>query len=152
VTTFAIFAMATGPGTGSTNAGKERKTVPLKPWVLIHAKTEGVTEGAKIKKIEILKDAAVAKKSLFQVRTKDGKEVNRLNGTYVVKDAEITLVDDSVLKRQVLVAIEPGKTILRNVTFVSTLRAISDDKAAGTWYAYTAVFDTPAPEDGGKQF
>jgi uncharacterized protein (TIGR03067 family) len=140
--------MATGQGTATTDAaqGKGRKTVPLKVVVLIDAKTKGVSEGATIKRIETLRDAAVAKKSLDDVKKKDGKEVKRLNGTFVVKDAKITPADDGVVGCQVLVAVEPGKTTLRDVKYVSTLRAVSD-KEAGTWYGYTAVFDTPAPED-----
>jgi hypothetical protein len=146
VATFVVVAMATGLGTGTAVAALgAQKTVPLKVVVLIHAKTKGVSEGAKIKQIETLKEAAAAKKNLGQVQEKDGKEVKRLNGTYVVKDARVTLAEGGVVECQVLVAIEPGKTILRDVNFVSTLRS-TRDKEAGTWYGYTAVFDTAAPD------
>lgn len=146
--TSALVAVATMLRTGTTDAAqeKERKTVPLKVVVLIDAKTKGVSEGAKIKQIETLKEAAVAKRALTEVNEKNGKEEKRLNGIYVVKDAKITLADNGVVKCQVLVAVEPGKKTLRAVKYVSTLRAVSD-KEAGTWYGYTAVFDTPAPED-----
>jgi hypothetical protein len=66
------------------------------------------------------------------VKEKDGKEVKRLNGTYVVKDAKIALSDGGVVECQVLVAVEPGKTTLRDVKYVSALRATSDKKV-GTW-------------------
>ncbi len=148
VATLAVIAMASGLGTGTTDAaqGEGRKTVPLKVVVLIDAKTKGASEGAKIKQIESLKEAAVAKKSLNDVKEKDGREVKRLNGTYVVKDAKIALSGGGVVQCQVLVAVEPGKTTLRDVKYVSALRATSD-KEVGTWYGYTAVFDTAAPED-----
>jgi hypothetical protein len=148
VATSAIIAMATGRSPGTTDAaqGKERKTVPLKVVVLIEAKTKGVSEGAKIKQIENLNEAAVAKKRLDDVKEKDGKEEKRLNGIHVVRDAKITLADDGVVECQILVAVEPGKTTLKDVKFISTLQAISD-KEAGTWYGHTAVFDTPTPED-----
>ncbi len=147
VAALAIVALATGLGTGTTDAaqGTERKAVPLKVVVLIAAKTKGVSEEAKIKQIETLQEAPVAKKNLADVKEKDGKEVKRLNGTYVVKDAKVTLADGGAVKCQVLVAVEPGKTTLRDVKFVSTLRAISD-KEASTWFGYTAVFNTPAPD------
>jgi hypothetical protein len=140
--------MATWLGTGITDAAqrKEQKAVPLKVVVLIDAKTKGVSAGAKIKQIGILKESAVAKKSLGDLKERDGKGVKRLNGTYVVKDAKVMLADGGVVACPVLVAVEPGKTTLRDVNFVSTLRATSG-KELGTWYGYTAVFDTPAPED-----
>jgi hypothetical protein len=64
VAILAVIAMASGLGTGTTAAaqGEGRKTVPLPVVVLIDAKTKGVSEGAKIKQIETLKEAAVAKK------------------------------------------------------------------------------------------
>lgn len=131
VATLAIVVMATGRGTGTTDApqAKERKAVPLKVVVLIRAETKGVSEGAKIKQIDTLKEAAVAKKSLDQVQEKNGKEVKRLNGTYVVKDAKITLADGRVVvvECQVLVAVEPGKTGSPRASLIRLASALQSD-------------------------
>jgi len=113
---------------------------------LIDAKTKSITKAAKIKQFETLNESAVTKKSLDNVKAEDGKNQTHLNGTYVVHDAKITLQDGGVVKCQVLVSNDPGKKTLRNVKYVSVLQAVSD-KATGTWYCYTAEYDTPAPDE-----
>jgi hypothetical protein len=83
------------------------------------------------------------------VKDEDGKTEKRLNGIYVVHEAKVTLEGGDVVNCRVLVAVEPGKTMLRDLRYVSTLRAVSDD-GPGTWSGYTAVFDTPDPQNKGE--
>jgi WD40 repeat protein len=122
--------------------GKERggKAVPLKVVVLIKAGTEGLARGAKIKDIRPEK-ATAGKKGLREVSEQgSGKAVKRLDGTYAVKKAKVTLADGKVVSCELLVSVDPGGEALRDVRFVSTLEAKADE-GVGRWHGYTAVFD-----------
>jgi hypothetical protein len=127
--------------------GDEKKTVPLKVVVLIPADTKGLAPGAKIKHIDSPEKTA-GKQALKEVKYKNGKAEKRLDGAYVIKDVKITLDDGKVVACRILVAVEPGRTTLRNVKYVEPIEAQTEQGAA-TWYGYSAQFDIAAAEDGG---
>jgi hypothetical protein len=125
----------------------EKKTAPLQVVVLIPADIKALAPGAKIKHIDSPQKTA-GKQALKEVKYKNGEAVKRLHGTYVVKEVKIALDDGNAVACRVLVAVEPGRTILRNVKYVAPMEAQTEQGVAA-WYGYTAQFDTPAPEDGG---
>jgi hypothetical protein len=110
----------------------------LRVVVLMEDGTEGIPPGTKIRQIETVKETA-GKQALREVKDRDrGEAVKRLDGTYVIKSAKVTLDSGKVINCKLLVSVEMGATTLKDVRFISTLEAISD-RGKGTWQGSTAV-------------
>src|SRR5947209_2504070 len=87
---------------------REPERMILKVVVLIDAATEGIPPGAKIRQIETVKETA-GKQSLREVKDRDkGEALKRLDGTYVVKSAKVTLESSKVINCKLLVSVEMG--------------------------------------------
>ena len=111
--------------------------------VLLDARTNGLTEGAKLKAIQLPRTSA-GKRTINDAKSK-GKDEPRLNGQYVVKTCTLLLADGTALRdREVLVAVEVGGEALRDLQYVETCEGKSD-RGPGKWYAYTAVAQRPGP-------
>ncbi len=125
-------------GTASAQ-GEAKKATAIKVVVLIDARTRDIPEGAKVRQIETTTKDPAGKDTLHDVKEKgSGKAVKRLDGIYVLRAARITLADGRAIDCEVLIAVDVGRTTLRDVHFVSTLEAYSGNRV-GTWHGYTAV-------------
>src|SRR5690349_13543449 len=95
--------------------GEEKST--LEEVVLIDAATAGIPPGAKLWQIETVKDTA-GKQSPREVKDPaKGEAVKRLDGTYVVKNAIVTLEGGKTVRCKLLVSVEMDGTTLQDVRF-----------------------------------
>ena len=146
-------------GTKKADEGKKPRMVRVGVLVLISAKTAGISEGANIKQIAAPKES-IGKRDISNAHITKGRATEsataaqpRLNGTWVRKTCTVTLDDGKILeKREVLFGIDFPEQALKNLRFVETVQAQSD-QGVGTWYAYDAAdMQLPGPPDPGAIF
>ncbi len=145
----ALLTIAFAPPIESLKAASPKTptttTVPLQVQILIDASTKGIAEGQAIKQIETLAEEPAGKQELLDVKDKRGKVLNDRIGIYQLKEVKLTPSKGGPMNCRLLISIEPGKTVLRDVKYEMTLTANSGNKTQ-KWYAYTGVFDIAAPD------